>query len=273
MEKLFRTIGKFWFPALTIIAGILLLANSGGKYAQNMAVILGSTGILLIGLVSLFFLLDVIKKPIRIAVSVVFALGAIYMINASYSSIADEIDFREKSKLISSQTKQGLKDIRTAQEAYYSVKGRYTDDLDSLVYFVKNGKIPTIKKIGAIPDSIGTETRAREMGMIVKMPSGMSEEQIIAEGLIVRDTVFVPVIDAKFKNTIAAKKRKFPFDPDKMKYAPYSKDPWFAKATVKNSGGVDQSVVVIKDPKPFTGDTLMIGSLDEAHLNGNWKED
>lgn len=273
MDKLFRTLGKFWFPALTIAAGVFLLIASSGQYAQNMAVKLGSTGILLIGLVSLLFIMDVIKKPIRIALSVVFALGAIYMVNASWNSINDEIVYQKQVQAIGSETKQVLKDVRNAQEAFLLINGRYQTDLDSLIDFVKTGEIPQLKKIGAIPDSVGTETRAREMGLIVKMPEGMTDEQVRQAGLIVRDTVYIPVMEAKFTNEIAMKNRKYPFDLERIKFAPNSGEPWNVRSGTVNIGGLDRPTLLIKDPKPFTTDTLMIGTLDDTHLNGNWKED
>lgn len=273
MEKQLRSILKFWFPALCILGGISLLIAANGDNTQNSLVMMGSAAILLVGIVSLLYLLDLVNKPLRIALSVVFALAAVYMVKANYDSIEDEIVYQEQVSLMKSKTIQGLKDMRAAEEAFFKVNGRYTQDLEELVAFVKNGELPQLKRIGAIPDSVGSEEKARELGMIVKMPQGMTDEQVKKAGMIVRDTVYISVMEAQFTNTIAMNARKFPFDVDKMIYAPSSGKKWDAQTTIKNLGGVDKQVLLITDPEPFAGTALTIGSLDDAHLNGNWKED
>jgi len=273
MEKQLRGIFKFWFPAMCIIAGITLLAAANGQYSQNSLVMMGAAAILIVGIVSLLYLMDVVNKPLRIALSVIFALGAVFMVKANYDSISDEITYREKVSEAQSKTIQALKDVRVAEEAFYKVNSRYTQDMDELVSFVKSGKLPQMKKIGAIPDSIGSEDKAREMGMIIKMPEGMTDAQVKKAGLIVRDTIYIPVMEAQFTNEIAMHNRKFPFDVEKLGYAPNSGKKWNAQATTKDIGGVAKAVLLIKDPEPFAGEALTIGSLDDAHLNGNWKED
>jgi hypothetical protein len=273
MEKKLKGILKFWFPAMCIVGGLGLLIAATGDNSQNGLVMMGASAILIVGIVSLLYLLDMVNKPLRIAISVLFAIGAVFMIKANYDSIGDEIAYREKATLIQSKTVQALKDLRSAEEAFYKVNNRYTQDLDELVAFVKTGKLPQMKKIGAIPDSIGSEEKARELGLIVKMPEGMTDAQAKKAGLIVRDTVYIAVMEAQFTNSMALSARKFPFFVDKMAFAPSSGKKFLAQATSKNIGGVDKQVIYIKDPEPFAGEALTIGSLDDAHLNGNWKED
>lgn len=274
MEKIFRSIGKYWFPGACILSGLALLIFAGGPNPQPQEVYLGSIAILLVGVISLLFLLDVIKKPIRIALTVVFALASVYFIMANTNTIQDEIEYKKEQQLNKAMTIQALKDVRSGQEAFRQVNGRYTQDLDELIAFVKSGTVPKVKKIGSIPDSVGTEANALELGLIQKMPSGMTDEQVQAAGLIVRDTIQISVMEDKFTNDIAVKSRKFDFDIEKLKYAPSSGKPWSVKAGITNLGGVDQPVLLVKDPEPFTKtEVLTIGSMEDAHLNGNWKED
>ncbi|NNK80408.1 MAG: hypothetical protein HKO93_02835 [Flavobacteriales bacterium] len=276
MENIFRSIGKFWFPGACILAGIALLIFAGGPNPQPQEVYLGSFAILLIGIISLLFLLDLIKKPIRIALTAIFALVAVYFVMANTSSISDEIKLQKKIKLNKAMTIQALKDVRSAQQAYREVYGIYTQDLEELAKFVQDGSVPKVKKIGSIPDSVGTEERALEMGLIQKMPEGMTDDEVKAAGLIVRDTIQIPVMEDKFTNDIAMKSRKFDFDPNKIIYAPTSGKPWEVRSGVTNIGGVDQPVLLVVDPEPFMAtksEALRIGSMEDAHLNGNWKED
>jgi len=227
MENAFKSVGKYWFPALCLIAGIVFLSKSGG---QTTYFLLGAVGVFLVGVLSLLLILDVINRKILIALTALFVVGSGAYGYFTVDSIDTTIKDMEMKKLVKSQTIQGLKDLRTAQLAYEEVNGSFTESLDELVRFVKSGKIPTIKKIGAIPDSIGTEANARELGLIQRMPAGMSDEQAKAQGLIIRDTIMVPVLASEFNTEIELKKRKFPFDVDKMVYAPKSGEKWIVKA-------------------------------------------
>jgi hypothetical protein len=58
-----------------------------------------------------------------------------------------------------------LKDIRTAQLAFRSVHNNFAPTMDSLILFLENGKLPTVRKLGDIPDSL-TETEALRLKII-----------------------------------------------------------------------------------------------------------
>lgn len=271
MDQVFRTIGKFWFPVVCIIAGAIFLAMSGGQSTHFM---LGAVGVLLVGVLSLLFLTDLVKRKVALILTFLFAIGSAAFGYFTVDSIDTTIKEMEKKKLVRSQTIQKLKDLRDAQVAYEEVNGTYTENLSELVSFVKNGTVPMIKKIGMVPDSVGTIENAIELGLVTKMPAGMTDEQAKESGLIIRDTLAIPVMDAVFNNEIAQKRRKYPLDVDKLMYAPESGEKWVVKAGMLNAGGVQRPFIEITDPKPiYDGPALAIGSTEESHTNGNWKED
>jgi len=274
MEKIFRSLSRFWFPALSIIAGLIMLVSAFDAEAPQPAEVkIGAACILFVGIVSLLFLLDVIRKPLRIAILFLSLIGAAFLYMKSSESITLEIAERKQAKFVKDQTVQGLKDVRSALEAFKLTNGRYTQDLDELVAFVRGGTVPKMMKIGQIPDSIASEEKAMELGLIVKMPYDMTPEEVKEAGLIVRDTVRISVMEDKFDNDFARKTRLFPFDIEYIKSAPVSKKPWDIKTGVANMGGVQQPVVQVKDPEPYKdGKALKIGSLKDAHLNGNWDD-
>ena len=47
-----------------------------------------------------------------------------------------------------------LKDIRKAEIAFKDVNGVFCGDMDSLIHFVKYGKIPKIRKVGMLTDEM-----------------------------------------------------------------------------------------------------------------------
>jgi hypothetical protein len=58
-----------------------------------------------------------------------------------------------------------LKDIRTAQLAFRSVHNRFAPTMDSLILFLEEGRLPTVRKLGEIPDSL-TEAEALKLKII-----------------------------------------------------------------------------------------------------------
>ena len=166
-----------------------------------------------------------------------------------------------------------MKDVRTAQHAFKDAKGTYTNNWSELIDFVKNGKVPIYKNIGSIPDSIeGGLQEAIELGMVVKMPDNLTDEEASAQGLIIRDTLFASVQKERFETEKEQMKRKFPFNIDSLYLSPY-KGEFKLQVGQAEVGGVKRPTVLCKESHPYPGsDTLSIGSLSEAHTNGNWKE-
>jgi hypothetical protein len=274
MEKILRPIGKFWFPVICTICGLALLFNSfDGKSPQPTEVKIGAACILFVGVISMMFMTDLIKKPVRIAVLFISLIGAAYLLIANTQTVTHEIAAQAKAKEVKKLTVQALKDVRTALETYRDVKGNYTSDLNALKLFVENDSITKIVKIGALPDSVATDEQARELGLYIKMPQGMTAEQVKAQGLIVRDTIQFPVMEEKFDNESALKGRTSPFDAQNLLVSPVSKKPWKISVGAENFGGLQRPVAMVEDPEPWMGgEALKIGGLNQNNLNGNWDD-
>ncbi len=113
-------------------------------------------------------------------------------------------------------------DIRTAQVALRSQTGSYTADFDSLISFVKNGKIPTLVRSGDLSESqleAGmTEESAMAIintGNIAKIKeAGLWDDEINAPQLV-RDSLFNPAEEVLYPNRVN-------FSPDSLKIVPYT---------------------------------------------------
>lgn len=280
MEDIVKRIGKFWFPALCIIAGFALLkmgwTNEDERLRQNAMALAGTVAIIVIGIFSLLYILDIIKRPIGVVLSILFAIGAVYFGYQNYNTIDSELKYVKAKELDYKMTVQKLKDIRTAQIAFKDQTGRFTKDWGELKQFIMGGKIPTIKKFGSLPDSVTTEAQALELGLIQSRPAGMSDEEIIAQGLLVRDTVYENAKAVLFENEKAMSKRLFPLDIEKLQYTPGDGNVEFLlnAGFVDVSGGIKKPVFLVEDPEPFHKDdeALKVGSMTEVKTNGNWKE-
>ncbi len=169
---------------------------------------------------------------------------------------------------------QNLVDIRTAQEAYKDKYGDYTANFDTLIGFIINDSTPIVRKEGYLSDSL--------------IEAGWTEEKGIAEGLLIRDTSYIPVFSELYKD------RKN-FHADSLCYVPYCDTLQFemAKSVITTMSNVTvkvfeastlyddylkgldkQEIVNLKafalKYDRFPG--LKVGSVIEANNNaGNWE--
>ena len=171
--------------------------------------------------------------------------------------IYSEIRMQREVKFAEGKIIERLKQIRDAEIAFESVNKKYSGDWDSLISFVKTGKIYTLEKTEEIiPQEYGEE--------VVKVHIDTLGE--------------VTVLDSIFS--------KYPrFSPDSLPFVPYRPDgkkfDLFAGKVTNQSAMV--SVFEVKEPNPsinpkrnedaviFAMKPLRVGSRTEATTNGNWE--
>ncbi len=193
------------------------------------------------------------KTAIQIALTIVI-LVLVYLI---YDSIMEPVEFRRESRQRENQVIERLKDIRQVQRAHRSRHGRFTGDLDSLVYFVENDSLPVVRAVGSVPDE-------------------MTEQEAIREGIVQRDTTWVSAKDSLFG-------RK-PYPVDSLPYIPFSRGERFTlEAGAIERGLTDVPVfrASTEIPQYMRGteyqiyytreEGLAVGSMTEASLDGNWE--
>lgn len=134
----------------------------------------------------------------KTALNIVFTIIIIVLVFLLYESIMEPIRFKKEREFRESAIKEKLIDIRTAQEAFKSVKGYYTGSFDTLITFLKTDSLPLVFKIGSLTDDM--------------IASGItSEREAVKKGLISRDTSYIPVRDSIFK-------KGYPID--QLRYVP-----------------------------------------------------
>ena len=269
MNQIRSFLARYLFPLLMIGLGIALLIVS---IDQNSLFVIGGISILGVGVISWLFIAGVINRVVQLALMVVLIGVAGYLIYMDYKVVDNEIEYQKKKDRIADRVIQRLKDIRTAQIAYEKAHDKYTDSFDSLITFLKEGQMPIVKSIGTFPDSLPTLEMAREAGIVqFDMPEGMTEEEAAEQGLIIRDTIYVSVLENTFYSEDALEDRDFEFHVDSLPYVPHSGVKFEMAAGQINVGGVQKPVFKVIDPKPFAKQ-YMVGSLEEATTSGNWNE-
>ena len=114
-----------------------------------------------------------------------------------YSSVEKPLAFEKVKKERYDVTIERLKDIRKAELAYKDINGKFTGSWDTLINFVKTGKLPLVRKIGMLTDSM--------------INMGWTEKKALKEGKIIRDTIYRNVLDSVFGNN---------YKIDDIKYVP-----------------------------------------------------
>jgi hypothetical protein len=209
----------------------------------------------------------------KTVVQIALIATAVILIYFLYTSVERPLDFEKAKKERYDASIARLKDIRKAELAYKDVHGKFTGSFDTLINFVKTGKIALVRKIGMLNDSM--------------IEAGWTEKQALKEGKIIRDTFLVSVLD-----TIFGKNYKI----DEIKFVPVKdtvaqfhlgagyvqtgsgiKVPVF-EARVHNNvilRKLDrQQVINLNESKRTNGKYpgLKVGSLEETNNNaGNWE--
>ena len=218
------------------------------------------------------------RTALKIGLPVLIVLLTFFLIRG----INTPIQFEKEKKIRYSEVIQNLKDIRTAQLAYKDVYGNFIGSFDTLINFVKYDSMPLVRSLGSLPDTL-TEKMALEMGLIVtSIPQGKTDEEILAEGLLIRDTVKISVLDSIFPDKYAI---------DSLRYIPFTDNEVFGMGAgaVKTGSGVtvqvfeakaenfvildglnEQLIINLNEGTDYPG--LKVGSLEEATNNaGNWE--
>lgn len=176
----------------------------------------------------------------------------------SYTEFQKEVEKREKAVI------QRLVDIRTAQVAYREQYGKYTASFDTLVDFIKNGKIKTLRSEGDLTEEQLESGMTEEKAM--KIIRSGNEKAIKAAGLwdeeknrpqLVRDTIYMPALEVLFSN-------RTNFNPDSLPYVPYSNGAKFEMetGTIETASGIPVEVFEVRAPY-----TAFLGDLDKRLLN------
>ena len=201
--------------------------------------------------------------------------GSIVLAYFVYSTILNPIDFKTEQDLRYAACIESLKNIRKAESAYKDINSRFTANWDTLAIFVKKGTLPLVRKIGALSEA--------------QLEAGMTEKEAIEKGLIIRDTIRVPVFDSLFSKS---------YNVDKIRYIPYTRDETFFLGTnvITTGSGVQvavfearahnnqilgelkdkfkQEIINLNEKRRLDGKYpgLKVGSLTETNNSaGNWE--
>lgn len=183
------------------------------------------------------------KGTVKTIVSILLLAVIAFLAWKNVKSIMKPIDFNRQKDYRESVGIQRMKDLRTLQEAYKSVTGRFTASSDSLVDFFKNGKMEILKQIGSSDDSVAVANTEK----VMKAHRGITPEQMLklyeqGQTLVFSIKSEIAVKDTLFNN-------RDDFNIDSLKFIPFSQgDTIIMDAIVKEVSGVKVPLFEAKMP-------------------------
>ena len=205
------------------------------------------------------------KKVIN-AILGVCVVGLLFI---CYRSIKDTENFDATVAARENVVKARLMQIRDAEEAYKAQhEGVYCADWNVLIDFVKNGKLPFVKKQGVLTeDQMNKGLTESKAAAIVN--SG-DQAAIAAAGLqhFVRDTVWVSLIDSLYGEGFVA---------DSLRYIPFAEGDTFEIIACPNTTRSGTIIQVMECNAPDSsflkgmgkpGQRLIYNRAEEANAKG-----
>lgn len=186
-------------------------------------------------------------------------------------SILDPIKFQEEKDKREKAVIARLIDIRKAQIEYRNLNGKYTGSFDTLIAFIKEGKLPMVLKEGVLTDE--------------QLEKGMTEREAVKQGLIKRDTTYISVADTLFApgfvvdsiayvpgtgSKIEMKAGQLSTASGLMLQVFEAKTPYSVYLNGLDKQEIYNLIDVAKKLDKYPG--LKVGSVEEANNNaGNWE--
>ena len=221
--------------------------------------------------------------------NVVLVLCAVALLYMCFMSIMGPIDFEKEKAKRDRAVITRLIEIREAQLEYRKQYDHYTNDFDTLIDFIKNGRIRSLYKVGELTDLHREDglTERKAMRIINKAKETDNWKEVEKLGLteFKRDTIYIGVLDSLYSKK---------FNPDSIRYVPYTNGKhqfeMDIRADTLQSGpakffevrtpyhvyleGLDLQEIknmtfVRRELNRYAG--LKVGSLDEPLTTGNWE--
>ncbi|MCL2414698.1 MAG: hypothetical protein FWC94_05530 [Bacteroidales bacterium] len=104
---------------------------------------------------------------LRTIFQILLGIGTIILSYFIFESIMKPQRFENLRSAREAVVVERLRDIRTTQLAFRNVHGHFAETMDTLIHFLEEGKMPIVRRIGYVPDTL-TEAEALRMGIITR---------------------------------------------------------------------------------------------------------
>lgn len=300
-NDIMHQVGRFFWPTFFLIVGLLLLKvalvpeiaelNNGEKLEikQSSLFLYGAIFFNVGSIIWFLYVLGFIKTIAGYAVMGLMAIFSAYLLYHDYATVQTDVEYNAQFDKIERDIKTRLLDIKSAQIAFKEYNRYYTNNIDTLILFVKTGKKMSVPNIGKLPerrltpeeiDYIYGDNRAadklmteQEANALAHLPNPPADLDTFS-----RDTIYLSVLEAIFydEKYIANRLKLEPssdFNPDSLKYVPFSKTVVTMDTSSVQKGEISVPTLQIKMVHPMKAENVyQIGDLLDNHLRDSWSK-
>lgn len=133
----------------------------------------------------------------KVTLKILLVAAVLLLTYMCYRSIMQPVEFDKEKAIRDNAIIARLIEIRDAQNEYKNVHKTNAGSFDDLEKFLNEQKLPFLLKEGTLTDE--------------QLEKGMTEQEAVKQGLIVRDTIWVLAKDTLFGRS---------YDVSKMRYVP-----------------------------------------------------
>ncbi len=194
----------------------------------------------------------------RILFKALLVVAIVFMAYLCFDSIMTPIRFEEEKAVRDDAVRRRLIDIRKAQIEFNNLNQRYTDNFDTLIYFVKTAKSPIVLKKGELTDDQLEKGLTEEKALTLtpeEAPQFGIENYEEFRASFIRDTSYVSVLESAFG-------KNFPID--SIRYVPFTDNAQFEMeaSTYQSASGI--AVPLFEARVPFA---VYLQGLDKQEIN------
>lgn len=290
---------KYSIPAIFFLIGIVMIFF-GISRSQDSTFMIAAIMMFAAGLVSVLYSSGNLKPSFVYIIGIVAGIAAAFTLYMSYKSVDETNTYNKNYAMCKNLSIQNLQDIRYVQKKYYEQNGKYIDNWDDLVKYVKTGTIPSVVSVGVVPnDKITREECKYLYGDNRAIDNNMTEEEAYrlskwTEGPryatmfsgFKRDTVQVSLMDTKFKSNSYVKAREiagFPaFSPDSLPFIPFTgaREKWTMEvADSVMMGDAKVAAIHVEGLMPFSkvqgtaNEKISFGKITSNDTAGSWEDE
>jgi len=291
---------KYSIPALFFILGIMMLVIGVSKNQGTMfmmaAALMFVAGVLSIGYSSGKF-----KAGVVYVLGIGAGIAAALTLYFSYVSVEETATYNDNYVKCKSLAKQNLEDIRFVEKAYADANGKYADNWEDLIDFVKNGTVPFVDARGVVPsrkitpeenkflytnnppiDNNMTDDEAYRLSKWTTGPNWADFKDFK------RDTIQVSLLKTKFQSKAYVANRLkagfHKFAADSLPFIPYTGARHKWKLETKDSIQVGEAkfpAIKVSGMIPFANikgknddkEEMYFGSLSTNDTSGSWENE
>ncbi len=292
--------GRFFLALGFLICGIILLKialvpeevllNNGEMLPvkQSPLFLYGALFFIVGSVVWFLYLFGMINTIIGYVIMFIMAGSSVYLLYRDYKTVNDDVQYLAEYKKMNDNIIARMNDIKEAEVAFKEFNRYYTNNLDSLIYFVKTGKKMSVPNIGSLPerritaeerdyiygdnrpiDKLMTEQEAHALAKSPNPPSDLLNFK--------RDTIYLSVLDAIFYDDKFVERRSklgdnlIDFHPDSLKYVPFTQNLVQLDTNSVMKGEIRVPTLRILMVHPMDPEKkYQIGDLNDNHLRDNW---